>query len=318
MTGGEVVTKSYTSESDDGSINDVLEQAVADKNEIIFTVSPTMMPDTLKAAVYHTDIRFLNCSVGQSHPSVRCYHGKLYEAAFLMGILAADSLLVDGDRSAGGRTIGYVARSAGSMSVTDLNAFAIGVSLIDPMCRIKLKYISDDNCDLSEQWRSEGVKMFADFEYSTVPGINRTPGVFRILDGKDVFIGTPYFNWGKYYVQIVQSVISGAWDLNEVLKLHSAANYWFGLSSGVVDIRTPDLPYQTKKMLSFFKNAIISGSIDPFSGELRSQNVTIQENAPVKNSHISGSLEKITVEQIVSMDWLNDNIDGTMPLGGEE
>lgn len=318
MTGGEVVTKSYTSESNDGSISDVLEQAVADKNEIIFTVSPTMMPDTLKAAVYHTDIRFLNCSVGQSHPSVRCYHGKLYEAAFLMGILAADSLLVDGDRGAGGRTIGYVARSAGSMSVADLNAFAIGVSLIDPMCRIKLKYISDDNCDLSEEWRSEGVKMFADFEYSTVPGINRTPGVFRILDGKDVFIGTPYFNWGKYYVQIVQSVISGAWDLNEVLKLHSAANYWFGLSSGVVDIRTPDLPYQTKKMLSFFKNAIISGSIDPFSGELRSQNVTIQENAPVKNSHISGSLEKITVEQIVSMDWLNDNIDGTMPLGGEE
>ncbi len=318
ITGEEVVTNSYTSESEDGSINDALERAVADKNEIIFTVSPSMMPDTLKAAVHNTDIRFLNCSVGQSHPSVRCYHGKLYEAAFLMGILAADIMLTDGDAGCGEHAIGYIARSSGSMSVADLNAFAIGVSLIDPACRIKLKYIGDEDTDLSEDWKREGVKMFADFEYSTVPGITRTPGVFRIQDGKDVFIGTPYFNWGKYYAQIVQSVISGAWDLNEVIKLHSAANYWFGLSTGVVDIRTQELPYQTKKMLSFMKNAIINGGLDPFSGELHSQNVTIQEIAPTKNSHISGSLEKMTVEQIVSMDWLNDNIDGIMPLNGEE
>ena len=311
VTGDNVVTKSYISGTAGDSIGDALEQAVADKNEIIFTVTPSMMDETLKAAVYHPEIKFLNCSVGQSHSSVRCYHGKLYEASFLMGILAADILLLE--RPRGERRIGYIVRNSGNMSAADLNAFAIGVSLIDPECRVVLKYAGADVTDSDIDWEKEGITMFADFEYSTAVGISNTPGVYKTENGKNVFIGVPYFNWGKYYVQIVQTVMSGAWDMDEVIKLHATANYWFGLSTGVVDIRTPELPYPTKKMLSFFKNAIMNGGLDPFSGEVHSQDNTIQENPNSKNSHISASLEKMTVGRIVFMDWLNENIDGELP-----
>lgn len=316
MTGDNVVTQSYLSEDETG-INDALEKAITDKNDIIFTVSQSMMPDTLKAAVYHPEIKFLNCSVGQSHSSVRCYQGKLYEASFLMGILAADTLLLD-NRRPSERRIGYIARSSGNMSAADLNAFAVGVSLIDPECRIVLKYVGEDpEAEKEIDWKKEGITMFADFEYSTAAGIVNTPGVYRIENGKNVFVGVPYFNWGKYYVQIVQSVISGAWDMNEVIKLHAPANYWFGLSTGVVDIRTPELPYQTRKMLSFFKYVIMNGGLDPFSGELHSQDYTVQETQDAKNSHISASLEKMDIGKIVFMDWLNDNIDGELPVHPE-
>lgn len=313
MTGDNVVTKSYISVNRDGSINDALEQAISEKNDIIFTVSSRMMSDTLKTAIYHPEIKFLNCSVGQSHSSVRCYHGKLYEASFLMGILAANTLLLDDSRRKK-HTIGYVARGRGSLAIANLNAFAIGVSLLDPSCRIKLRYLApDEDPELSHYWRGEGVDMYADFEYSPAVAVTDVPGVFKFEDDKDVFIGVPYFNWGKYYVQIVQSVLSGAWEIGEMIKLHTAANYWFGLSTGVVDIKIPELPYQTRKMLSFFKDAIINGGYDPFSGELRSQTSTIQENRHNKSDHISVSLEKMPAGKIAAMDWLNENIDGSFP-----
>jgi hypothetical protein len=228
-------------------------------------------------------------------------------------VLAANTLLLE-KNCREERRIGYIVRGGSIMSVADLNAFAIGVSLIDPYCHIKLRNLhSGEDSVSAEEWADEGVSMFADFEYSAGQEVTEIPGVYMLDRGKETFIGAPYFNWGKYYVQIVQSVISGAWDINETVKLHNAANYWFGLSTGVVDIRTQELPYQTKKMISFFKKAIMSNDLDPFSGELHSQNDMIQENPRNKNSHISTTLEKMTVGRILSMDWLNENIDGELP-----
>ena len=313
-TGKSAVTRKYVSANSSGNIQDALARAIDDGNDIIFTVSPKMMPDTIKSAVLNPSVKFLNCSVGQAVSSVRCYHGKLYEAAFLMGILSADTLLLD--RSVTGeRRIGYIARSGASMSVIDLNAFAIGVSLIDPECRIELRYLCDgDRSDWRSEWERKGIRIYADFDYSTVPGTANKPGVYRIESDKDVHIGTPYFSWGRYYAKIIQSVMSGAWDLSEIAGVNNAANYWFGLSTGVVNIVTPVLPYQTQKMLSFFKNSIVRGGYDPFSGELHSQDDKLPDSTAVQRNRISASLNKMKDGQILAMNWLNDNIDGTMPV----
>ncbi len=317
MTGANAVTRKYLAADCGGSIQEAIAKAIGDGNEIIFTVSPKMMPDTLKAAVLNPSVKFLNCSVGQAHSAVRCYHGKLYEAAFLMGILSADTLLLD--RSAvGKRRIGYIARSGASMSVLNLNAFAIGVSLIDPECRIELRCLGEgDQTDWRNEWKNSGIRIYADFDYSTVPGAGSKPGVYRIDGDNDVHIGTPYFSWGKYYAQIIQSVMSGAWNMREIMGVNKAANYWFGLSTGVVNIITPVLPYQTQKLLSFFKNSIVRGGYDPFSGELHSQDDKIIENTTVRRNKISASLDKMKDGQIVVMDWLNENIDGSMPISEE-
>ena len=309
MTDDNVVTNAYFSESA-SDIKETIKKAVSDKNEIIFTVSPNMLQDTLKSAVHNPEIKFLNCSVGQNYSSLRCYQGKLYEASFLMGILAANTLLTDGV-AGNNRKIGYVARKGTDKGIINLNAFAIGVSLIDPSCKISLKYVSD-NSDTSfrKEWEDEGIKMFADIEYSTGFRAMTRPGVYKIVDGRDIYIGAPFFNWGKYYVQIVQSVLSGTWNVNELLSKRSAANYWFGLSTGVVDIRAPKITYQTKKLLAFFKNSIVNGD-DPFEGEIHAQDGMIVQQGARKNNLLS---EKMSTDKIVSMDWLCDNIEGDIPV----
>ncbi len=308
MTGDEVVTASYISENGKSGYADTLEKAASEKSGIIFTVSPKMMSETLKAAIKHPEIKYLNCSIGGTSSTVRSYHGKLYEGAFLIGILAADLQLRDEDRKKE-RRIGYLVRNFGNMSMANLNAFAIGVSLIDPECMISMKYAGNSGSyDYYNEWKEEGVSMYADFDYSLAGADKRRPGVYRMGAEKDVYIGSPYYNWGRYYMQIVQSVLYGDWNVQQMVNSHMATNYWFGLSSGVVDIRVADIPYQTRKMLAFFKGAVISGNMDPFSGELRSQADVIQESLAPNASTVSLVFDTLPAAKIATMEWMNDNV----------
>ena len=166
--------------------------------------------------------------------------------------------------------------------------------------------------------------MYSDLEYSAIRGARFKGGLYQInhnvtqeeivnFSNHDYFIGAPYILWGKFYSMMIQSVISGAWDLNEQDKNISPTNYWFGLSTGVVGLRAPEIPYQTEKMLAFFKNAMVYGEMDPFSGEIHSQTDVINEGNTGKSLRLPHDLKKLTASQIIDMDWLNENIEGTMP-----
>ncbi len=301
MIGGNAVSACYVMNGGE-SVCDVIDRAVKDGSEIIFTVKPEMMEQTFKSALQYPDVKFFNCSMGSSISSVRCYQGKLYEAAFLMGILAADILLRSGSADI---KIGYISSSAESVSYSVMNAFAVGVSLIDPECRVLLAYGTYEGC--RSKWDELGITILADIEYADVNS-SRKPGVYA-LGETDRLIGTPHYVWGRFYLQIVQSVISGAYNVEEIMTEMRAVNYWFGLSAGVVDILVPDIPYQTKKLLSFFKNALMNGTVDPFSGELRSDRGIVQEQEYSRRSGIPAELTQMKASDIASMEWFNDNID---------
>ena len=83
-----------------------------------------------------------------------------------------------------------------------------------------------------------------------------------------------------------------------------AINYWYGLSSGVVDVQlSSELSYYSAKLIAMLKDAIINSTMDPFAMEINSQDGQIQ---PVY-------MPKLSNEEIISMDWLNDNVIGTLP-----
>ncbi len=324
IIGERVKSATYQANPDGSDTNEVIQQAVDDKNELIFTVSSKMAANTLQMAIANPSVKFLNCSIGQPHPTFRCYHGKLYEATFLTGILAAHLMLTKAEPKKE-RRIGYLVHSLHSRTYANLNAFAIGVSLIDPYCKISLKYIGDgEHKNYRDEWIEEDVLMYADLEYSAIRGARFKGGLYQInhnvtqeeivnFSNHDYFIGAPYILWGKFYSMMIQSVISGAWDLNEQDKNISPTNYWFGLSTGVVGLRAPEIPYQTEKMLAFFKNAMVYGEMDPFSGEIHSQTDVINEGNTGKSLRLPHDLKKLTASQIIDMDWLNENIEGTMP-----
>ena len=188
------------------------------------------------------------------------------------------------------------------------NAFAIGVSLIDPECKVVIQRADHENVtDYREVWKQQGIEFYADIEYSMVLGDERL-GLYRIGETSDTFIGTPYYSWGKYYAQIIQTVLMGTWKSDSERTM--SANYWFGMSTGVVDIRTKDLPYQTDKLLRFFRKAIIDGSITPFSGMIKGQDGSMVQEYIAMIARKRLEFGEMTPDMIISMDWLNENIVG--------
>ena len=132
------------------------------------------------------------------------------------------------------------------------------------------------------------------------PGMgNDRSGTCRITN-----LAAPVYKWGKLYEMIVRTIIDGTYSSSAVDKKDRATNYWWGMISGAVDIELSDeiSPY-TKQLVEILRRDIISGNINPFDGDLRSQEgpVRSEEDAP------------LTSMQVITMDWLCENIIGEIP-----
>ena len=205
--------------------------------------------------------------------------------------------------------IGYHASVFASGALSEINAFAIGASLLDPRAQIILTWGDVPAGGLAEAMCREGVSVMTGADMSKSLVDPTAYGLHRLVDGKVVGIAMPVWNWGRYYELIVRSLLHGTWDETSDDNQVRAVNYWYGMSSGVIDIRyAPGLPYQTRKLVQLLRNGIVEGSINPFGGELHSQNGVVQ---------IEG-FPPLPSTQIVEMNWLADNVVGTIPQLDDE
>jgi basic membrane lipoprotein Med (substrate-binding protein (PBP1-ABC) superfamily) len=256
-----------------------------------------MMEGTVKAAVHFPKVKFLNCSINLNYNAVRTYYGRMYEAKFIMGALAAT-------RTMDGR-IGYVADYPIFGTMANINAFAIGAAMVDPDVKIHLKWSSEAGRDWQKEFEDEGISVISGPDCIKPSNASRQYGVYKKLgDGTIKNLAAPLWNWGKYYEQIVKTVLNGSWDAKGLVRSDRALNYWWGMSAGVIDvILSDDVPYYCEKLVGILKDGIIRESLKPFAGELHSQDKVIQEK---------GS-DELASEDIIDMNWLNDNVIGNIP-----
>lgn len=281
----------------DAELMNAIDLAVAAGTDMIFTTSGAQLEVTRRAAIKYPNVKFLNCSVNGSYSSVRSYYGRMYEAKFLMGALAAS---VSGDN-----VIGYVADYPIYGIIANINAFAIGAALVNPKVKIRLKWSTKKDCDWKQEFAAEGIRCISGPDWIRPQEASREFGIFeQKADGSVMNIAMPVWEWGKYYEQIVQSVLEGSWEVKAERKDHQAINYWWGMSAGVIDvILSGQLSYYAKKFIDILKKEVISGDLSPFDGELRSQEGVVRAAG-------SGRLSN---EEIIRMNWLNDNVEGSIP-----
>ena len=138
---------------------------------------------------------------------------------------------------------------------------------------------------------------------------SRKYGLYRTDDQGNVKgIAAPITHWGRFYTAIIQSILDGTYNEREKTDKTQPLNYWFGIRTGAVDVIFSDeLPYYSRKMIRLLRQAVIDGTADPFRGELHSQTRQISE----EGAHT------LSYEQIIGMDWLNDNIIGEIPRASE-
>ena len=122
-------------------------------------------------------------------------------------------------------------------------------------------------------------------------------------DGTQIPLATPSWEWGIFYERMINSIMDGAWEAKNDRE-NRAVNYWWGMDSGVIDVRlSPQLPEAVHRLAQFLKKGIREGAISPF--EFR---ITDQQG----NTRNDGSRWMLP-EEIMHIDWLCDSVDGTIP-----
>ncbi len=297
--GGQVITTRIDNVNTGTEALEAIEIAIAAGNNVIFTTAPQMVTAGLKAAVLHPDVKILNCSVNTSYKSIRTYYGRMYEAKFLIGAIAATQS--EGD------DLGYLADYPIYGMVANINAFALGARMINPRARIHLEWSTIKGHDPMEALNEKGITFISGKDSITPIEGNRQFGLYK-KDGNTVEnLASPIWHWGKYYEKIIRQILSGAWS-SGLAKKEQALNYWWGMSAEVIDVvyanRTPE---GTKHLITLLKNAICRGEFHPFEGVLKAQDgrITCAEG------------QILTPEEIVTMDWLADNVEGRIPLTEE-
>ena len=296
-----VATSKYEGCDTDERVLSAIADAVSAGARVVFTTSPTQMDATLKASLEHPEVCFLNCSLNLPHQSVRSYRARTYEAKFLLGALAASV--------ADNHKVGYRAAYPIYGSIADINAFAIGVTLVDPKAEVHLKWATREGSDWRRELADEGVTVLSGADYARPLSDDNKYGLYRMCDGVAQNLALPIMNWGRYYELIVQSLLQGTWEDVPKTSEVQAVSYWYGMSAGVIDVAiSPDMPYYSRKMVEVLRNGIVTGTSGPFYGEMRRQGGEVIKGpgSPCLSS-----------EEIVQMDWLNDNVVGSLPRADE-
>ena len=294
---GIVETVMFDDCADPLKLKKAVEAAEADDDEMVIATSPAFLPEIRKLAVLHPGMKFLNCSLNLPYKAVRTYSGRMYEAKFLMGCVAASQ--------AENHRIGYIANAPILGTIADINAFAIGAALVDPSASVYLSWESQKDTDWRKWMYEQGIGVFSGPDLIRPKETSREYGVYLYDEkGEIVNLAMPVWNWGRYYERIVRSVFDGSWDGGVLAKSEQAMTCFWGMSAGVIDvILGGHISYYTKKMVQIFKDALVNGTFTPFDGELRSGSGIIK----------TADSPPLSYEEIIDMNWLNDNVVGRIP-----
>ena len=296
--GEKIKVRSYYGVSTPEQAEFIIQQAVEDGAQVVFTTAPTLRKETLKVAVKYSKVRFLNCSVEQPYSSIRSYYGRFYEAQFIAGAIAG--AMACNDR------IGYIASFPVFGELASINAFALGAQMTNPRAQIELKWACVEGFPQTELL-ADGIRIVSTQNASSELNACSTNGTYLINDtGEMIPLGTHIWNWGEFYEYAIKEILSGG--MKKEKNSHMALNYWLGLDSGVIGMDiSARLPQGVRQMANLLYVAVKRGYIDPFGRKIVAQDGSIKNDGTILFSP----------EQILRMDWLCENVIGRIPVLGE-
>jgi len=274
----------------------LIEQAVLEGAHVVFTTTPKLSRATLKMAVKYPKIRFLNCSVNAPYSSVRTYYCRIFEAKFITGAIAG--AMANNDR------IGYVGAYPIFGLPASVNAFALGAQLTNPRARIDLRWSCMPGNPVEDLIQS-GVDVISNRDIPTPDNKYLEYGeygTYLVENGILQPLGSACWLWGKFYEKVIRSILNGKW--NKIPSPNKAINYWWGMDSGVIDVKlAQNIPEGMVKLTEILRKGLKDGSIDPFRRHIVAQDGTV----------INEGDRILSVDELLHMDWLCENVEGFIP-----
>jgi basic membrane protein A len=276
-----------------------IDMLISEGCNVIIGCSYGYMDDfELKAAEYPA-IYFLHCSGDKSNGvNFINYFGRIYEARYLSGIAAG--LTTKSNK------IGYVAAFPLPEVNRGIDAFALGVQAINPDATVKIAWTNNwtDTNGAREDAIAligEGCDVIAQHVDSTSPQTAaEEAGIYcvgyhsnSITVAPNASIASAVWNWGPYYVAVIQSIMDGTW---------TGENYWGGMEEDVVRLElTDNTPEAALQPIQAAKTQILGGW-DPFTGPIFDNEGNV----------IAADGVSLTDDELRSIMWLNSNVIGTV------
>ena len=292
--GNQVVTEAVVC-PDPADYEAEIERLIAADYALIFTTSPVMLEASMKASVKHPSARILNCSLLASWQRVRSYYLRIYEAKFLVGIIA-------GAMTETGR-IGYLADYPIFGVASSINAFAMGARMVNPRAKVILEWSTRRDFDPEHPFADPRIDVISSLDVSAPRHQDVEYGLYAIRAGEKHSLAIPVFDWGKIYASLAHSVLSGNWK-DDGAESAKAVNYWWGMSSDAIDIVISEaVDSGLRRLVELVKAHIREGVFWPFEGLMRDQ-------AGVARCPADG---RLSPADVIAMNWLTDNVVGGFP-----
>lgn len=275
-------------------IDNMVDQGV----NVIFGTSFGFMDGMVKAAKKYPDVVFMHASGYKTADNLGVYFGRMEQPRYLSGIAAGLKTKTN--------KIGFVVAYEIPECVRGLNAFALGVQSVNPKAVIKVKWthtwydpakekeaakaLLDQGCDVLGQDQDSSATMIAAEERGAY-------GVGYNTDARKkapkAYLTAAVWDWGPYYVKVVQSVINGTWK---------TGNYWGGMQDGIVKVAplTSLVKPGTKVAIAKAEKRILSAPNMEFAGPIYDN--TGKLRVPKGKT--------LTDAEQLSMDWLVKGVEG--------
>lgn len=294
--GSRIKTSCYSLEEEGTDVAALLERAVKEGSHIIFATHQKFLGASLKTALEHPEVKILTCAVNRPYGALRTYYGRMYEAKFLCGMVAG--AMCENDK------IAYLADYPIYGSFANINAFARGAQMTNPRAKVYLHWASDTTADLDKMLREQRISLISDMDMIRPSNNSRRFGLYFDQEGRYQKLATPIWDWGKFYERIIRDILRGVWNKSPEAKERKALNYWWGISGDIIDlIMSQSLPAGIRKLTQIMREEIYEERFHPFGGVIWLQDGT----------SIGAEGEKLSPEEIITMNWLAQNVVGEIP-----
>lgn len=279
-----------------------LRKAIGDGASIVFVPEVNLLKASLKVAVEYPSVKIFNCSLNKPYKFIHTYYPRMYEAKFITGAIAG--ALTNNNR------IGYICKYPIYGTIAEINAFARGVQLTNPKAMIYLEWSSKEGILAAEnKLKEKGAQLISYREYGNAKEEENKRFGLAFVDGNEISpVVLPIWNWTLYYERIIQSILDGSFDF-ENEKTDRSLNYYWGISSGVIDLMySEQLPNGIRYLGQTLFTGIENGDVHPF--------YTMDDNAN-GTYRWDRVKEYENIETIMNMDDLEENIVGYIPTYDE-
>jgi len=296
----EGVTTSFVESVKEGPDSERVIQNMARKGfDIIFATSFGYMDPMLKVSKRFPKTVFMHCSGYKTSKNMGNYFGRMYQARYLSGMVAGAMTK--------NNTLGYVAAFPIPEVIRGINAFTFGAQSVNPAVEVRVVWTKTWYDPATEK---EAAKSLLDIGADVIAQHQDSPGPQEAAQEKGVYsvgynsdmsafapkahLTAPIWNWGPYYVDIVNQVKNGTWK---------SAAAWPGMDHGIVALAPfgAMVPADIQKKVLAMKADLTAGKTKVFTGPIRDQ---------AGNEKIAASVSA-SDKELLGMTWFVKGVIGT-------